>query len=100
MAEITKLFEKLSLNDNVDDLINEFSKLSINCINDNKEMNNMINSFDNLSIENQKKCMNILYNTQNTNIRIFLEKIGEIIYNRYNRKCFIGKIFVNNNCIC
>ena len=47
MSDIANLFEKLTLNDNIDNLMD-----------DGKEINDLINSFDNLTIEKQHKCIN------------------------------------------
>jgi hypothetical protein len=47
MSDIVNLFEKLTLNDNIDNLMD-----------DGKEINDLINSFDNLTIEKQHKCIN------------------------------------------
>jgi Mg/Co/Ni transporter MgtE len=99
MTDITNLFENLTLNDNIDNLINEFSDMTIKCMNDEKEINELINSFDNLTIEKQQKCINIISNTYNSNIRTFLEKVGYILLNRHNRKCYIERIYSNNHFI-
>lgn len=47
MSDIVNLFENLTLNDNIDNLID-----------DGKEINDLINSFDNSTIEKQHKCIN------------------------------------------
>ena len=96
MTDISVLFEKLSLDDNVENLINEFSDLSVKCINDEKEIDNIIDSFDKLSINKQQKCIEIVSKTNNSSIKIFLQKIGHILINRHNKKCYIEKLYSNN----
>ena len=99
MTDITELFEKLSLEDNVENLINEFSDLSVKCINDEKEIDTIIDSFDKLSINKQQKCIEIISKTNNSSIKMFLKKIGHILINRHNKKCYIEKIYSNNHFI-
>lgn len=98
MTDIMGLFDKLSLNDDTDDIINEFSTLSLKCMADEKEINNIINSFDNLTINKQQQCINVIHKNidKNPNIKIFLEKIGMIMILRYNKKCYIEKMPTNN----
>ena len=99
MTDIAELFEKLSLEDNVENLINEFSDLSVKCINDEKEIDTIIDNFDKLPINKQQKCIEIISKTNNSSIKMFLQKIGHILINRHNKKCYIEKIYSNTHFI-
>lgn len=98
MSDITELFDKLSLGDDIDNVINEFSKLSIKYTNEGKEIDTIIDSFEKLTIIKQEQCINVINNNidKKKNIKIFLDKIGFILINRYNKKCYIENMYINN----
>lgn len=100
MTDIINLFERLTLEDNIDDIINDFSKISISDINDEKEIDDIITGFDRLTLNKQQQCMSIIYNHNHVdNIRVFLDKIGYILMTRYNTKCYIEHVYTNNNMV-